>query len=371
MADLGSAVPGFAGIWYDSAGTLTIALTDLREQENARAVVADFLRGRAAARLHTVDAANFRFVQVRYSFAELKAAYDNVAIEMLQRPDVHAMDIDEVHNAITAFVASPANVAAVKAALLSAGVAAEQSRVIVEAPTVRTTITLDSADNPLRGGFNFGSNDSGHGTCTSAFNMRFYGSSTTYMATASHCSKNQGLVDSGCCKWYNTDAYVGYEAYDVGWITCGSFKCQDADVAFVDYSIGGRTPSFGRIANTTGWYSTVVSQTDTLEIIGVELYPIYGETVQRIGRMTGKTFGEIYYTCVDIKAKDENGAYTGYIIKCSTRANYGSVGGDSGGPVFAGGLGVVLYGVNWGVHAFSGMLQIENYFSYYGTLTYY
>jgi hypothetical protein len=371
MAELNLDIPGFAGLWYDSAGRLTIGLVDLSQKEKARSVVATFMGNRAMARIRPVDPAQFAFVKMTFSFSELKATFDRVSDEILERHDVHGIGIDERNNAITALVASAQVTSQVAEALRAAGVPDAQASVLVRPPTVINQ-TLADDDNPLRGAFNIGSQNSGHGSCTSAFNVRFSGNNNTYIATASHCSKTQGGLDTGAYAWYNTNGWVGYEAYDVGWITCGSYKCQDADVALVDYSLGGRTPAFGKIANTTGWGSTTVSQTDTLSIIGIELYPILNETVQRLGLVTGKTVGDIYDTCVDVKGTTGTPPVeTGYKIRCSTQANYGGSPGDSGGPVFSGGLGVVLYGVNWGSHTFSGMLQIENYYTYYGAMSYY
>jgi hypothetical protein len=300
MAELNLDIPGFAGLWYDSAGRLTIGLVDLSQKEKARSVVATFMGNRAMARIRPVDPAQFAFVKMTFSFSELKATFDRVSDEILERHDVHGIGIDERNNAITALVASAQVTSQVAEALRAAGVPDAQASVLVRPPTVINQ-TLADDDNPLRGAFNIGSQNSGHGSCTSAFNVRFSGNNNTYIATASHCSKTQGGLDTGAYAWYNTNGWVGYEAYDVGWITCGSYKCQDADVALVDYSLGGRTPAFGKIANTTGWGSTTVSQTDTLSIIGIELYPILNETVQRLGLVTGKTVGDIYDTCVDVK----------------------------------------------------------------------
>jgi hypothetical protein len=151
MAALNQDVPGFAGVWYDSSGQLTIGLVDLTQQERARSVVAAFMNGRAAARIRAADPSQFKFVKVSHSFAELKSVYDKVADQMLQRADVFGMDIDEQHNTITASVASSINAAPVADALRRAGVPTDQLRVVVE-PAIVTTQTLDDNDEPLRGG---------------------------------------------------------------------------------------------------------------------------------------------------------------------------------------------------------------------------
>jgi hypothetical protein len=120
------------------------------------------------------------------------------------------------------------------------------------------------------------------------------------------------LGDDRCevAPWYNTSGWVGYEAYDVGYIPCGNLQVPRRRCRTGRLHVGRSYPSFGRIANTTGWYSTTVSQTDTLEIIGVELFPLNGETVQKVGRTTGKTFGDVYYTCTDRKQVDDQGVQT-------------------------------------------------------------
>jgi hypothetical protein len=74
-----------------------------------------------------------------------------------------------------------------------------------------------------------------------------------------------------------------------------------------------------------------------------------GETVQKVGRTTGRTQGTVQHTCRAVDFFDLDGSPTDITLLCQGEANYASSAGDSGSPVvqvYSGGL-VFAIGIHW------------------------
>jgi hypothetical protein len=81
-------------------------------------------------------------------------------------------------------------------------------------------------------------------------------------------------------------------------------------------------------------------------IVGTKNYPEAGEVVDKMGRTTGWTWGDVTVTCRNRDVDDDRITYL-----CQSYANGGATYGDSGAPVFGlTGVGnnVILYGILWG-----------------------
>src|SRR5690606_18776518 len=88
---------------------------------------------------------------------------------------------------------------------------------------------------------------------------------------------------------------------------------------------------------------------------------IVGDPVEKVGRTTGMTRGEVTRTCVDVHIWGNDHA-----LPCQDFADYGSADGDSGSPVYSryGADEVTMYGIHhaesfWGDGIFSPMWLVR------------
>jgi hypothetical protein len=103
------------------------------------------------------------------------------------------------------------------------------------------------------------------------------------------------------------------------------------------------------IARPTGLGSITISHTASrFRIAGETSFPVVGETLNKVGRTTGRTQGVVSATCVNTNVTGTN-----ITLLCQDFVNAGVAGGDSGSPVFRitnnpNSGDVRLYGVLWG-----------------------
>jgi len=117
----------------------------------------------------------------------------------------------------------------------------------------------------------------------------------------------------------------------------------------------------------------VDSTTTSLTITSTLSYVISDESIHKIGKTTGWSYGNVEATCVDVGSAFLPG---GDIVLCSDRIDYNAEDGDSGGPAFSviSGTNVQLRGIHWGSDPVTsdgyisnlGQIQID-----LGGLTYY
>jgi hypothetical protein len=121
--------------------------------------------------------------------------------------------------------------------------------------------------------------------------------------------------------------------------------CRYSDAAFIAKASGVQRDQGGIARPPVGSISW--DGAPTYRIIG-EHQPIVGNKVIKIGRVSGRTSGDIDRTCANINNQPHP------ISKlCQGRADYYAVGGDSGGPVFwtfpdGASLNIKLVGLHWG-----------------------
>ena len=82
-----------------------------------------------------------------------------------------------------------------------------------------------------------------------------------------------------------------------------------------------------------------------LAITGRAAFPFQGETVHKVGRTTGWTYGPVSATCRDINVSGSD-----VTLFCQSLVRSGVGGGDSGSPVFysLAGNKARLVGILWG-----------------------
>lgn len=127
-----------------------------------------------------------------------------------------------------------------------------------------------------------------------------------------------------------------------------------SDAARAEYAEGvafelakiGRPAAFDQFQGTLD----VDQKNPTFEIVDEQPFAVLGETVNKVGRTTGWTGGEIIATCQNILAIGAT-----YVRRCQARVAAGVGSGDSGSPVFAfgnrrgrvAGGRVILSGILW------------------------
>jgi hypothetical protein len=245
-------------------------------------------------------------------------------------------------------VESPAAGAAVRAAAARLGIPAAALAVEVQGKPQPRTSLLDSA-RPALGGVQIVSSTGN--VCTLGFNALMNG--TPVFVTNSHCSGTQGQVDTSPQRQPANDAgnEIGYEVKDRPAYICymGSMgvPCRKSDSSI--YSYGAGVPyTLGRIARTLYYGSNERGSIDVdplnpyFQIIAKNTTGLsVGTWVDKVGRTSGWTRGQVQKSCVWLK----NGPY----YDCQYVTSNWSEHGDSGAPMFVvGSSGVTLHGLLWG-----------------------
>lgn len=389
---LGREIPGFGGIYYDSSGRLNVLLRDSRHLEVARTKVATFLRLNSRSRVPSlrVDAVagGLRSNPARYEFRVLLAWYRTFLIPATsENRGVVMSAIDHRANRIVIGVASQDLVDPILTTLSRLPVPRAAYEVAVFGAGKETVAFADTSVNEefrpsIPGGVQIARSltSTTEYVCSIGFNLKnWLNSSTTdtsqYFVTAAHCTSNVGSVNSDYMGQSDHFDPGGTEIIDPPFFThTESANCPESAVCFLSDAAVFRysNPAYsqqGKIAWPSTNNSLVVG--GRLEVDGMA-DPVQGEPVYKVGRSTGRTFGNIEYPCVLLTKTD------GRKFICQGLANYYSDEGDSGGPVFrltssttATALGTTYYryvtGLPWNQvwhGVFSPIGSIANY-SYY------
>jgi hypothetical protein len=361
---------GFGGWFFDDEGVLHVYLKDTRVRGAAIAALQSHLAGRTfSLRGRGLDIANMRVLEGQYDFVELNGWFDRLD-SLFQVEGVVFTDIDEMKNRLVVGVLDDSVRRAAQATLADTGVPPEAVLFEVTPPMRPSADSLTGYVRPVTGGLQIASRK----LCSLGFNALRGGVSG--FITASHCTDVINGLDS-TAKYQpqvtNSTWYIGSEAADPNRYTGGdcpaNYECRWADAAFFRYAAGVST-DFGTIARTTGSSRTSGSKIiDPVEgrfrIIGRVWYPSAGEVLDKMGRITGWTYGNVSKTCGNWNPEGTNTLY-----KCQDYVDAGVATGDSGAPVFglSGDLAVkdvYLYGILAGQTSstnfiFSALWNIEN-----------
>jgi hypothetical protein len=236
----------------------------------------------------------------------------------------------------------------VRNALTRLGIPATEYDIQVTDPIHFMSDNLRSEHRPVLAGIQL--HWSGY-VCTLGFNVDHAGGRS--FITNSHCTDKQGTTGN---TQYNqptrtiSPAPIAFEADDPPYTKdeCSVGKvCRDSDAARALYEPG--VESQARIAKTTGINSgsltvdghfTIGSQDNTTTH--------FSGTMQKVGRTTGWTSGDVTRTCIRVNVSGSN-----IQLRCQTLVEAGHqivAGGDSGSPVFTISKGddVQLRGILWG-----------------------
>lgn len=348
-------VPGFGGYFLDATGAPTVYLTDPAYRADAEQALAGFLAS------FGFTASDLRVRQADYDYLQLDAWYRAAWPDALALEGAVFSDIDEGSNRLRFGGVNASAVASIVSAVTNAGVPAAAVEVALADP-VTQVVTLRDRVRPVHGGYqiNFFPTPSVVTlVCTLGFNAVSGG--TNSFVTNSHCSNVQGGSETPTDYYqplrggttFNADNFIGVEVHDPHYfisLDCPAGRmCRYSDAARAEYA-EGQEFLLARIARPVA----SDPQLGTLEVdpvnsmfrvVSEQRNPVLGEVVNKVGRTTGWTFGEVFATCVNV-----NITASTITQLCQSRSRAGVGGGDSGSPVFTSNTDetVNLTGILWG-----------------------
>ena len=289
----------------------------------------------------------------QFDFGQL-SQWRNSVLRQIPGSNIAFLDVDERRNRVLIGVEELAVTDRVSSELSIMGIPKE-AVVFEESGPIEIDATLRDRFRPMRGGLEIGLESGGF--CTKTVPVRLASATNGVgFLTNSHCTDVRGGVEN---TQYTQDAddseIVGTELYDPQFFTGSScpsgYQCRYSDSAFIEYKADQYYSfDYGGIARTT-WRgqssgsTTIAGNHFTVNDHGTAGV---GTEVNKIGRTTGWTYGNVENSCVDVNISQVIGANT-YLL-CQNYAGYGAGGGDSGSPIFTwqGGDMVYLVGVHWG-----------------------
>ncbi|MBO6536487.1 MAG: hypothetical protein JJ966_09710 [Balneolaceae bacterium] len=366
---LESKIPGFSGIQKTKDKTI-IFIKDL-SKKNRNQLISN-VRNQISSQV----APNLLFEERQFTISELAAFRDLVSTFVLgnsEFKDIEFVDLNENKGLIIIALQNnvkPSEVEKLTEFLIHG---LEIPNEAFEIEKVEPLLSLDNSlsQNTLSGSINshnrplvggLGIQRVNHeGMCTMGFIASLNGEDV--FITNSHCTDQifntdlnttffQGLITSS--------DIIGSEYSDPNTWSCGQVwppfhNCRRSDAAAIKIA-PGVTFERGKIVRTEfrgdgvdGSTNIINTPDPTWSIAKIDENPSTGAFIQKIGRTTGWTSGNIINTCVDVQ---KSGGW--WQMNCQTRTNYRATGGDSGSPVFRfiydenGWEHLSLLGIHWG-----------------------
>lgn len=346
-------VPGFGGFFYDEGDRLNVFLKDTEGPE--------------AAAFREVEPG----VVIRrgdYGFAEL-AAWRKELRQVLSLPGVVSLEVDEATNRVRIGMDSRARTKSLDRDRLERELlftnAPREAVVVAEAEPIRLMVNLRDRVRPIAGGFEVAN----FKACTLGFNV--FREGVFGFVTNSHCTSRQGGVEG--TRFYQNylaagGGFVGVEVADPDYFTGGECpagrRCRFSDSSFIQYD-AANLGEYGKLARTvsrgTGNGSLEITGKTPRFNINARATSVRGKPLNKIGRTTGWTFGNVVATCVDVNV---SGMDISQLCQDIVQAGVGP--GDSGSAVFSWtkGNNVKLVGILWGggttVFVLSPLANIES-----------
>ena len=285
--------------------------------------------------------------------ARLEAIFQSTSPEVMALPGTVFADNDEVVGKVVFGVENEQAARGVRQSLAARGIDEADYAIEITKPivTMQATQTLRSNFPSKVGGLQI---HFSRYLCTLGFNA-MSGVVASFI-TNSHCTATQGGVEG--TTYYqpssSTGTVIATEVADPPYLKGGSCpkgkKCRYSDASRAAYATG--IPyTLGSIAKTTGVNTGSINTSGSFTISGVSNDTEFAArtVMQKVGRTTGWTRGEVVRTCTNTSVSGS----TVYLY-CQTFVSdpggatvVGS--GDSGSPVFGSGTSsVTLYGILWG-----------------------
>jgi hypothetical protein len=356
------AVPGFGGYFIDETGAPTVYLTDVAQRPAAEAALAGFLDSFGwtpptcgCGRRSTTTSSSTRGTagrgRRRWPF-----------------PGSVFSTIDEGSNRLRFGGLDAAAVSSILNTVVALGVPAAAVDVVLTGPVVQAASLRDQI-RPAHGGLQiqfFASPASPVYNCTIGFNALHDGVQS--FVTNSHCSNVQGSTTLPTDYYQSTrggvipnpNHFIGSEVDDPAYTAGGECPagrwCRYSDAARARYA-PGQTFVLGSIARAAEFNAGTTSGDDdpslihiddaspTWRITATQGTPVLGQRLNKTGRTTGWTAGEVTGTCVNV-----NISASEITQLCQSMVGAFVAGGDSGSPVFGEHTdgSVFLAGILWG-----------------------
>jgi hypothetical protein len=279
----------------------------------------------------------------------LAALFPEASREILGMPGTVFADHDEIRGKLVFGVESESAIPGIERSLIARGLSADEF-VIEKAEPIVMLATLRDRFRPTQAGtqIHFG----GY-LCTMGFNVDHAGGRS--FITNSHCTNTQGGVES--TNYYQPTSSVdptviATEVADPTYSStgCSAGKvCRRSDASRALYS-GSVASSRGVIAKTTGVNSGSLTTAGFFSVTEQNNTSTnYSGRIDKVGRTTGWTQGNVSGTCVNVNVSGSNiQQLCQTLVTNNSAAIVGS--GDSGSPAFQiiSGDNVRLVGILWG-----------------------
>jgi hypothetical protein len=376
MARIAGEVAGFAGLYRGEDGALNIMMAPSPQRASA-SQARQAVGARLAAMGIDLTAQPVNIVPAQYDFATLHALHQTIG-PVMSIGGVVFTSADDRANRVRIGVENQAAAANVEHALSMLGVD-RNAIVISESQPFELMQTLRDRVRPLGGGLQI--NFPGF-LCTLGFNVRSpEAPNVRGFVTNSHCTNNQfGTGTMGTPYWQPSGStpnpsdpnFIGNEVWNLPLFTGGACpagrQCRWSDAAGVQYT-SGAPDAFGAIWRTTGAGSITIDPSNPNFFITAERpFPNVGDQMNKIGRTTGWTFGNVAQSCTNLNVNYPQ--IPNLTLLCQETVQGAGVivgGGDSGSPVFdnISGNNARLVGILWGgtqdgtLWAFSAMNEVR------------
>lgn len=329
-------IPEFGGMFLEGDELNVYLVNPEKKSAAEEAVISVFGRER-------VTGGGIKVLQGQYTFTKLKEWQKQMG-GLFKIHGVIFTDVDETSNRLKIGVESSNLAGVVETEMKKQGIP-RGSYIIEQTEPIVFASTLQDMIRPLQGGIQIRFSNY---LCTMGFNgVR---SEINGYVVPSHCTDIQGGVES--TKYYQpldpTNFYfIGTEIADplyfsgVGCYT--GYVCRYSDSAFAARN-PEVTADLGFIKRPDSLNTGSLTIAGSFRIVN-ENSSIAGETLNKVGRTTGWTQGQVTNTCLDTGVSGTN------IVQLCQNFVHASVGGgDSGSPVFKiiNGNDVELNGILWG-----------------------
>ena len=342
LKDIGLRIPDFGGMYLSKDNSILNVYVlsgkeDALDTEEVKRAIEAVLKADATSRRE------LRLIPAQYSMAQLYGWYQLAQTVVWNFPSVTMTDLDEGENRIEVGVENFAEVEQLRESLIRLGI--PRKAVIVrerEGERLETHRLTDRIPGDvLEGGYQISrpaaSPPGAIYACTLGYPVErtsLDGSVQAGFITAGHCTENLGTVDG--TQFYQSSqstnpSAIGTETIDPAFstipINCPTGNlCRHSDSAFIELK-SGVSYNLGVIAKPTNQGVTTVNHMAEFRIVSDIAVPKVGQTINKVGRSTGWTSGQVQDTCA------QGGSSTNRIV-CLHTASYSSSGADSGAPVF-------------------------------------
>jgi hypothetical protein len=279
---------------------------------------------------------------------DLRAWFARSSPEVMALPQTVFAGIDHDAGVLVFGVEHDGVTRGVQTALTRLGIPTTAYRIEVTEPVVFMTDNLRSEHRPVVGGVQIHWSQY---VCTLGFSVDHAGGRS--FITNSHCTDKQGETGN---TQYNQPSRtvspdpIGFEADDPAYFrggVCPRGKvCRYSDASRALYVSG--IESHANVAKTEGVNTgslNVVGQFSITSQDNSTTEFAVGTTLNKVGRTTGWTRGNVAMSCVNVNVSGSN-----IHMLCQTAVDANVAGGDSGSPVFrvTSGDNVQLAGILWG-----------------------